>query len=548
MAGGLSGAAGHRTPLKPERNTLTALEGSSRGGAGFLLDASVAGSPAAAGGNAAPSIVDSSAVDQGADDPPVTTTSHRPAAEAVVGSGAGHDSGIALEGEATSFHRPVMDASAASLAGAVPERLEGLSSGAIDAAWTRNPDDAGSAVGGGRHLRSGEPAGRQPANEVVLPSTPVKTAATLPHIAAGAGAEARPGQPAPTTFAAVGEAHAASAAGSDGVSVSHGGEPGISSAGTNAEGAERATRSAAAGVILSAGEPVTTPAGTGAAASFAWRIAAADVAAGDESAGEGLQGEKSPHLALETIESDLIDAAVSPEMSRSAGWAREMPLGDPGAGASSSHPGPASASTAVASRDEAVTSPHQPFVDLENLPSRLPQTIHLLSRGTTGEARIQLWPRHLGAISVRLEVDGPAVQVRIQAEREATRHLLEGMRTDLEAGLRSSGLRLHSLDVVRELSAMAAAEQALAGEAPETQVFGAGVAGAATRSMDGSSATLAPPPHGDFHPSTSGGGHGASSRSDPPSERGVPRERGTASRASAAAAPVPSDGTVDRWA
>jgi flagellar hook-length control protein FliK len=73
------------------------------------------------------------------------------------------------------------------------------------------------------------------------------------------------------------------------------------------------------------------------------------------------------------------------------------------------------------------------------------RAMHLQMRGGVGEARVQLDPQHLGAVSVALRVQGTMVTAVISAEQPAVRQWLETHEHTLRQALVEQGLDLHRL-------------------------------------------------------------------------------------------------------
>jgi hypothetical protein len=78
---------------------------------------------------------------------------------------------------------------------------------------------------------------------------------------------------------------------------------------------------------------------------------------------------------------------------------------------------------------------------------QLVKALHVQLRNGVGEARVQLDPHHLGAVSVTLRVDGGVVSAVITAEQPAVRHWLEAHESSLRGALADQGLQLDRLRV-----------------------------------------------------------------------------------------------------
>jgi flagellar hook-length control protein FliK len=121
----------------------------------------------------------------------------------------------------------------------------------------------------------------------------------------------------------------------------------------------------------------------------------------------------------------------------------------------------------------------------KDLPAALPRALRLAAREGAREARIRPWPPELGAIQVDLRLEGNRVSAQLRSERADVRLLLEGLRGELDRGLRESGLLLQRLDVgsvdaVRGGSpgdGRAAAGPALPDAAGSVTTTGSGLAG-----------------------------------------------------------------------
>ncbi|MFN8548491.1 MAG: flagellar hook-length control protein FliK [Candidatus Eisenbacteria bacterium] len=87
------------------------------------------------------------------------------------------------------------------------------------------------------------------------------------------------------------------------------------------------------------------------------------------------------------------------------------------------------------------------------LPERFPSVVRLALDEGRREARIQLMPPDLGAIQVRLRVNGRSVHAQMTVEREEVRALVEGLRKELSDQMEKSGLKLERLDVATSLVA-----------------------------------------------------------------------------------------------
>jgi flagellar hook-length control protein FliK len=81
-----------------------------------------------------------------------------------------------------------------------------------------------------------------------------------------------------------------------------------------------------------------------------------------------------------------------------------------------------------------------------------------------GEARVQLDPHHLGAVSVALRVDNGVVSAVITAEQPAVRHWLETHESSLRGSLSEQGLQLDRLRV--EPDGQQAGDRASTGQEP----------------------------------------------------------------------------------
>lgn len=83
----------------------------------------------------------------------------------------------------------------------------------------------------------------------------------------------------------------------------------------------------------------------------------------------------------------------------------------------------------------------------------LPQLVRAMRiqlAGGVGEARIQLDPEHLGAVTVNLRVEGGVVSAVVTAEQSAVRQLIENQETSLRQALAEQGLLLGKLHVERD--------------------------------------------------------------------------------------------------
>ncbi|MBK8231927.1 MAG: flagellar hook-length control protein FliK [Candidatus Eisenbacteria bacterium] len=94
----------------------------------------------------------------------------------------------------------------------------------------------------------------------------------------------------------------------------------------------------------------------------------------------------------------------------------------------------------------------EPRVTLPELGARLPEVVQVALSEGRREARIHLHPPELGAIDVRLQLEGDRVSAALSAEREEVRALLIGLESELRDGLEKAGLKLERLDVAAAAS------------------------------------------------------------------------------------------------
>jgi flagellar hook-length control protein FliK len=109
--------------------------------------------------------------------------------------------------------------------------------------------------------------------------------------------------------------------------------------------------------------------------------------------------------------------------------------------------GTAATSTAVAP-PQAIWMPASQADDVV-LP-QLVRAMRLQLVGGVGEARIQLDPEHLGAVTVNLRVEGGVVSAVVTAEQSTVRQWIENHETSLRQALAEQGLLLGKLHVERD--------------------------------------------------------------------------------------------------
>jgi hypothetical protein len=187
-------------------------------------------------------------------------------------------------------------------------------------------------------------------------------------------------------------------------------------------------------------------------------------------------------------------------------------------------------------------------IRLTELPSVLSQAAgQVLSQGSR-EARIQLDPPELGALQIRISLQGDRVTARISAERLEVRAMLEGMKHELQAGMDRAGLHLEKLEIQAPGSGFSAAAHHAATPPP---LGWTGGSAAATAGMDARAANPGGLGGGNASPSGQPSGQGGRGQTGVPWDGRSSSPEETSGSAAGRTAPQRRSGArqgVDLWA
>jgi flagellar hook-length control protein FliK len=79
--------------------------------------------------------------------------------------------------------------------------------------------------------------------------------------------------------------------------------------------------------------------------------------------------------------------------------------------------------------------------------AQLDGSVRWLIRNNEKSAEIQLYPEHLGKVTVRLRIEGNEVHARVWASEASTLPMLKEHKAFLETSLKEQGLNLSSFDL-----------------------------------------------------------------------------------------------------